>query len=166
MTRAKKSLCFRARCIAAATAKTGCALRCPRASSPRFPRDLIEAAARIAIRARRDAALRDPIRNFRRSTVTERAGLPAGVLRRDARVVFDLRQRPDRLAGALVERSADRDARAPFEIRRRHDHRSRRRRRGPQTDRQLPGLRAEETDRAVREFADRLVDVCQCGHGR
>ena len=60
---------------------------------------------------------------------------------------------PPALPAAQPSRSADRHARPPFEIWRRHDHRGRRRRRRPPAHRQLSGLRREETARALRESA-------------
>ena len=59
--------------------------------------------------------------------------------------------------GAFVERPACRDARAPFEVRHRDDHRGRRRRRRTEADGQFPGLWAEEIGRAVCESADRIA---------
>ena len=64
-------------------------------------------------------------------------------------------------ASALFEQSADRRARPPFQIRRGHDHRNRRRWRRPQAHRQLSGLRREETGRTLRQPAVRLNDSAQ-----
>ena len=66
--------------------------------------------------------------------------------------------RPTRrsLSPRRTERSPDRHTRPPRQVRRRHNHRCRRRRRRAPADRQLPGLRREETRRALRELAARM----------